>query len=222
MQIDEISEGGAIEIEVRYNGKTMNFRSEVVLVKNNSVLIESIKVDEQTIGFTDNCLINFLYKDDGKLYIWENVKVKLVRYDGTVYHKINLSGDGIPYNRREAYRMYIGEDMAVYINTASGPSAISVLVKDISETGVAFITTEDLDVDRTFRLKLKDNNALITLSGVIVRKEFLENLNSTLYGCRFIENNNKLLKFIAKRQGEELRKNSMIYSSPSVKKKNKY
>lgn len=220
MQIDDIPKGGNIELEVKLNGHAMSFRSDVVAIKNNSVLINSIKVNDQTIGFSDKCQLNFIFKSENKVFIWENVSVKLVKFDGNVYHKIDLYGEGKPYNRRDSYRMYIGEDMPLYVNTASGPTAISVLVKDISETGVAFITKEEIDIDRTIRLKLKDNNALISLSGVIIRKDFLPNLNSFLYGCRFNEKYNKLGKFIAKKQGEQLRmKGGNNLSSPAAKRK---
>jgi c-di-GMP-binding flagellar brake protein YcgR len=219
LHVDNIVKGGAMEVEVKCNGKAVNFKSDIVLVKNNAVLITSIKVNDQTIGFSEKCQINFMYKFEGKLYIWENVSVKLVKYDGAVYHKIDIYGDGTPHNRRDSYRLYIGEDMPLYLNTASGPAALSVLVKDISETGVGFITKDDIDVDRTIRLKLKDNNTLISLSGVIVRKEFLSNLGSYLYGCRFNEKNSSLGKFLAKRQGELLRKKTNIYSSPHSKEK---
>ena len=218
MTVDELSKSADIEVDVKCNGKTMNFRSEIKLIKNNSILINSIKVNDQTIGFSEKCTINFLYKYEGKLYIWENVNVKLVKYDGLIYHKIDLSGEGKAYNRRDAFRMYIGEDMIIYINTANGPSALQVLVKDISETGVAFITKEDFDIERTFRLRLKDDTLVVNLSGVIVRKEFLSHLDSNLYGCKFLEKNQMLGKFIALKQGEQLRNKTKIFSSPTHKK----
>jgi c-di-GMP-binding flagellar brake protein YcgR len=187
------------------------------MIKDNSVLIYTIKVEDQTLGFSEKYLLNFLFKIDGRLYIWENVNVKLVKYDGTIYHKIDIYGQGKPYNRRASYRMYIGEDMPLYVNTATGPSALSVLVKDISNTGVAFITNEEIDVERTFRLKLKDNNSIINLSGIVVRKEFIPHLNSFLYGCKFNEKNNFLGKYIAKKQNEMLQKKTSTYSSPLIK-----
>lgn len=215
MQIDEIVKGGDIELEVRFNGKSMSFNSNVAFIIEQSVLINSIQVNHKTVGFSNQCHINFLIKDKGNLFIWENVKVSLVKARDVIYHKIDLSGDGKQINRRDAFRMYIGEDMPIYINSASGPTAINVLVKDISETGVGFITKEELDVTRTFRLKLKENGRIYILSGVIVRKEFLDNINSTLYGCKFTEKNNILGKYIAKRQSEQLRNKTKIYSSPA-------
>jgi c-di-GMP-binding flagellar brake protein YcgR len=214
LQIEEISIGANIELQVRCNGKTMSFYSEVVEMKSNALLVNTVKVNEQTVGFSDICYINLFYIINDKLYVWENVTVKLVKVSGTIYHKIDFSCDGKPYNRRESYRMYIGEDMPIYVNTANGPTALSVLVKDISETGVGFITAEDIDIERTIRLKLKDNGRIINLFGVIVRKEFLSNLNSFLYGCKFNERNNLLGKYIAKKQGEQLKRKNNTYSSP--------
>lgn len=216
MNIDELSKGAEIEIDVRLNGKTIDFRSDIVLVEDSSVLITTIKVENRTIGFPKNCKINFLYKTDGKLYLWENTVVTLVKYDGDIFHKIDLLGEGKPYNRRDAYRIYVGEDMPVYINTAAGPTALTVLVRDLSETGVGFITKEEMDIKRTFRLKFRENeNSMISLSGVIVRKEFLHNLHAYVYGCKFNEKNSNLSKYIMKKQGEQLKSKSGVYSTPA-------
>jgi len=210
MQIDEIAPGANIEIEVKCAGQTMSFESKIENIINNSVLINTIKMNDQTIGFSDNCQINFLYKDNGKVYSWDDILIKLVRYGGKIYHMIDLDGEGKPYNRRDSYRIYIGEDMPLYINSPSGPTAISVLVKDISETGVGFITSEEIDINRTVRLKVKDGHMNLSLSGIIVRREFLEHLNSFIYGCKFIEKNNILGRYIAKKQTEMLRKQGGI------------
>jgi hypothetical protein len=212
MNLDDMAKGVSIEIIVRCNGKTMNFDSEIALVKDNYVLISGIKVNNQTVGFSDSCTINFLSKLDNKLFLWENVKVQLVKYDDSIYHKIILHGDGKPFNRREAYRMYLGEDMSIYVNSSTGPAALSVLVKDISETGVCFISKDELDVSRTFRLRLKDNDTIISLSGIIVRKQELKHIESNLYGCKFNEKNNMLMKFIAKKQGDQLKNKSKLYA----------
>ncbi|MGB4658155.1 MAG: PilZ domain-containing protein [Mobilitalea sp.] len=205
-----------MELEVRCNGKTLTFPSNIVLINNNSVLINAITVNDQTIGFTDNCQLNFLYKSESKLFIWENVNIKLVKYDGAICHQVDLSGVGKPFNRRNSYRMYVGEDMPLFVNTATGPCALSVLIKDISETGTGFITKDDIDIDRTIRLKLKDNNLTISISGIIVRKEYLENLGAFHYGCKFNEKNNLLSKYIVKKQNEELKKKSGVYTPLNV------
>lgn len=214
MHIDDISKSGAIEIEVKYDGETVIFKSEVIDIINNSILVTTIKVNDQTIGFTENCQINFLYVFEDKLHIWEHAVIKLVKYNREVYHMIDISGEGIPYNRRNSYRIYIGQDMPLSVNTSNGPVAISVLVKDISETGVGFITKEEFAINQTIRLKLTDDSSVINLSGIIVRKEFLENLGTFLYGCKFSEKNPRLGRYLAKKQNELLRKKSAAASAP--------
>lgn len=215
MQIDEISPGSRIQLEVKCNGKTVTFYSEIAFVLDYSVLIHTIKVNKKTIGFSEQCIINFLYLFEEKLYLWNNVKVKLVRCDGTIYHKIDLIGEGKPHNRRNSYRMYIGENMLVNVNSSNGPVAFYALIKDISETGVGLITTENIDLDRIIRLKINENSIIMELTGVVVRKEFLSHMNSYLYGCKFNEKNSLLGKYIAKKQGEQLRKKIGNYSSPT-------
>ncbi|HHX13147.1 MAG TPA: flagellar brake protein [Clostridiales bacterium] len=208
MQIKDLPIGAEIELEVKYNGQCVNFQSQVVDVIENSVLINPIIVDEKTLGFADSNQVNFIYISEDKVFVWNHIDVILIKYNGNMYHKADLSGDGVPYNRRNSYRMYIGEDMPLHINTSRGSSTINVLVKDVSETGVAFITEEDLSIGRVFRLKLKDNNRLINLSGVIVRREYLEHLGSFLYGCKFNEYNTVLGGYIARKQIELLKKKS--------------
>lgn len=213
----EIARGEQIELDVLYNGKSINFKSEIVRIFNNSILITSINYHNRVISFTDQCTFNLLYLSEGKLYIWEKVTVKLVKSENALFHKIDLNGEGKPFNRREAFRMYIGEEMPLIINMFDGPAAIPVLIKDISESGLAFITKDDFDTKRTFRLKIDHNNSMINMMGVIIRKEFMEHLDSTLYGCKLLEKDQMLSKYIAEKQGEQLRKKSKIYQSAPLK-----
>ncbi|NLL71989.1 MAG: PilZ domain-containing protein [Clostridiales bacterium] len=216
MYIEDIAQGTSIEIEIRLNGHLMSFHSEVDLTFKDSILIAPIIYNEKTIGFDEDCLMHLIVNSNDKVYLWDIIEIKLVRYEDKIYHKIDVQGEGRPYNRRDAFRIYIGEDMPIYINTANGPAALSVLVKDISETGVGFISKEELEIERTIRLKLKDHHYIINLSGKIVRKEFLPHLNSFLYGCKFIEKDQKLGGFIARKQGEQLRQRVSSYSSPPM------
>ena len=207
MQIDEISKGGKIELEIKVKAKSMFFQSTILLTKNNSILISPIKINEQTLGFSDKYIVNLIYKMEDKLYLWENVKVTLVKYNDAIFHRIELDGEGTSYNRRSAYRIYIGENMSLHVNTATGPTSLTVLIKDISETGVAFITKEEFKIGSPILLKLTHEGKEFHLSGHIVRKEVLEHIKSQLYGCQFKQHNPMLSKYIAKKQGDSLRKN---------------
>lgn len=214
MRIEEIVKGGIIEVEVKCDGQTVHFNSEVVEIIPNSLLVKAIKVKEQSIGFSDHCRINLLYLQDEKLNLWENAAIKLVKYNNEVYHMIEVTGEGKPYNRRSSFRIYIGEDMQLIVYSANGPTAISVLIKDISETGIAFLTKEELGLSQTIRLKIMDNDSAIHLAGSIIRKEFIDSLGKFLYGCKLSEKNTKLAKYISKKQNDLLRKKSSNTPEP--------
>ena len=211
MNIDKMLQGNSIEFKVVFNGKTMNFKSRISIIIDQSIFIPGIIINHKIVCFSDKCSIDLFYKKGDKLYLWENVKANLITYKGKVYHKLDLNGEGKLHNRREAYRMYLGEDMQIYIDTSSACISSMVLVKDVSEAGVAFITKQDLNIGQSFHLKIKDNNTFILLSGDVVRKEVIENLNKTLYGCKFHEKDHKLAKYIARRQREQLKKKSRFY-----------
>ena len=70
--------------------------------------------------------------------------------------------------------------MTIYYNTASGPTQISVLVKDINNQGVGFITKEELDVNRMIRLKIKDQNVILDLTAYNTKGN-IYHLNSFLW-----------------------------------------
>lgn len=200
MEATQIQKGDKVELEVKYQNQTFQFPSEVEFIIDNSILITKIVKEDQTIGFTGPSVINFISHHENKLYIWENVPVKLVRYDGVIYHKVDLNGPGKGYNRRQSFRVYIGDRMNVMVNTAKGAAAYDVLVKDISETGFGVISNQEFDVNRTIRLNLKDGDNTIPLRGVIVRKEFIEHLNANVYGCRLTQREKRLSSYLMKRQ----------------------
>lgn len=207
MRIEEIAKGEAVEIEVKYDDRKISFKSEILFIDYNSVFITPITVDERTIGFSNNYQVSFLYKLDGRVFIWETVTVKLVKYNGVIYHKVDLDGQGKPYNRRNSYRLYVGEDMGVSVSTSERVVDLTALIKDISDSGVSFITAEDFEIYRPVRINFTaDSSGSYDITAVIIRKEFLSHLGSYIYGCQFPEKNLKLGKYIIKKQSEMIKK----------------
>lgn len=209
MLVFDFTEETHLELEVKCSGKSLNFHSAVALVKEDFILIKKIMVDGRTIGFSNKCSINLLVNEDDILYAWKDVKVTLVRYDGSVYHKIeNPKSVKEPHNRRGSYRVFIGEDMHVFLNAANGQEALTVLVKDLSESGIGFITKEELDIGRIVRIKFRKDRPIINLSATLVRKESNENLGNYTYGGLFLQRSPELSRYIAKRQREYLKEHN--------------
>lgn len=209
MNLEDLEIGHSIELEVSSNNKKTAMTSTIEQKLESSVLLNPIRSDGKLVGFPPHCMVDILYSDREHAYCWRNVTVKAIVYKGSAYHSIELSGDAEIINRRAAYRVYMGERMTITTFTNEGPKNFEVLVKDISETGFAFFSTEALDVGRVVRLNMPMNeDGYLKLSSQIVRKQPCEERSDIIYGCRFAERNRLLSGYLMSLQ-QSRQKNKM-------------
>ena len=208
MYANELVSGTPIELSIHLGAETLSLFSSIVELVQENILIEKLEYNGKLLGIPNNSSVDMLYidPDSSRPYIWKNVSLKAVRYKKEVYHCVNgLIGEGMPTNRRGAFRLYIGDEMTLIVRNANGPQGYTVTVKDISETGMCFISSEDFPIQKLVRLNFQDNNFSIPLAGHIVRKiPHPELPSSTIYGCRFPEPNPLLGKYITKKQQKRL------------------
>ncbi len=204
MNIQDFEPEMTISIEVRLNGNQKNFSTETATIYKNLLLLQPIYAEGKLLGFSDKCTVDLTTTRDQNFYCWRDIKIKPVKIGGEIFHAAELVGEGEIINRRNNFRVFFGEVMPITHFTHSGPKQDHFLVKDISETGFAFLAEEPFEVGRTVRLSvpLPDRSA-INVTGKIVRMQELENNPKTLYGCQFSENNKKLANYLMKVQREK-------------------
>lgn len=193
----------SVELEILMNGKKTTLLSEVEQVIGTTVLLTPIQINGKVVGFPPNCTVNLMYIGENQVFCWKNIKLKAVRYEKRVYHSAELIGDAEILNRRGSYRVYIGEQMTLTAFSAQGPKNYLVQVKDLSESGMAYFSKEEFDVGRTVRLRLAIKKGMeLQLSAQIIRVQEFENRQDHLYGCKFIEKNNRLVGYLMHLQQE--------------------
>jgi len=196
----------SVELEIMMNGKKTTLLSGIEQVIGNTVLLTPIQINGKVVGFPPNCMVNLLYVGEKQVFCWKNIKLKAVRYDKKIYHSAELVGDAEILNRRGSYRVYVGEQMLLTAFSANGPKTYKVHLKDISESGMAFFSKEEFDVGRTVRLNFSiKKGADIPLSSQIIRIQDFENRPEKLYGCKFVEKNNRLVSILMHLQQERQR-----------------
>jgi len=201
MTAAEVQISHSIELEIQIKGNTTTLLTAVEQVIGNTVLLTPIQLEGKLVGFPPDCSVNLLYVEENRVFCWRGVHIKAVRFEKKVYHSAELVGDAEVLNRRGAFRVFIGENMLLTSFTANGPKNFSVLLKDISETGMAFYSKEEFDVGRTVRLHLVVNKTHeLQLSSQIIRTQTFEDRQDTLYGCKFIEKNDRLVNFLMRLQ----------------------
>jgi hypothetical protein len=148
---------------------------------------------------------------DNGLFTWEDVKiVKYTFKTGRVIHLVKLkSAEGEKYNRGRGVRINIDKVM----NIEQGDEMYSVIVRDLSYCGVAFVEPlgAQLDPDKEFILHLTDtdedgNEVLVErIAGRINNQDVDEN-GGIFYGGNLDPKKAAFLqKYLANKQIEILR-----------------
>lgn len=206
MNAADVQSSHSVELEILMNGKKTTLITAVEKMLGNLALLTPIHLNGKVVGFPPNCVVNFLYIEENHVYCWKNVHVKAIRHENKIYHCTELVADAEVLNRRGAYRVYIGKYMLLTAFTADGPKKHTVLVKDISETGLAFFSKDEFTIGRTVRLHLTLNEKYeLQLSCQVIRTQQFEERPELLYGCKLVEKNAQLTNYLMKVQQEKQR-----------------
>jgi len=208
MRLADFELAHSVELEIMKDGKKAILLTSVEGIINNSVLLTPIHLDGKIVGFPSSLTVNLLYPENGQLFCWNDISVKAVRYRGEIYHSVELNGAAFILNRRGAYRVYIGEKKNIYHRNVAGNRLFEVFVRDLSETGMCFMSKLDFEVGRTVHLQLhRANGAELTLRAkVLWRRENPNRSTTFLYGCKFLEKNKLLSSYLMSLQQAKQRK----------------
>ena len=138
--------------------------------------------------------------------VWKGVGVACVHEKSGSFYKITASGEGFEINRRGAFRLFVGISGVAQLGI--NRKAVDVIVKDVSENGFSFVSSEDIEnvINMPVRLVFNDFNKNYSLMGIIVRKVII-NETKVLYGCQLSVNNSQLEQYINQKQRQMLSMN---------------
>ena len=198
----------SIELDITMNDKKATLLSTIEKIANpTTLLLAPLRKNGKLLGFTGDFTVNLIYGGKENTYMWSDIDVKPVKVDGEIYHAATLFGEPSIINRRGTFRVYSGEEMMLTTFTTDGPKHLRVLLRDISETGMAFFSRNALEVGRTIRLNLiTQNERELHLSAQIVRQKSESSRFGTLYGCKFIEKHPLLPNYLMRLQQDRQRK----------------
>lgn len=208
MKLYEIKDGEYITITAK-NSETdasLEYMAPILFCKQEILFIEPIRSNHTIINFeVPDIQIQITYvSSDGMPLEWRGCTIKQFVYEEKVYQIIYCANEGKHINRRKTYRQYLG-----YIGTLriqKDYEKVGVTVKDISVTGISFVSVKELsmeDIGR-FRLEYTDEEfgLLVQVTGEPIRMEQLADTRF-IYGCRLIETNMNVGKYIARKQKKE-------------------
>ena len=209
MLLQEMPADNKIIIELSIKGQKFEFPSKVVSHGNNSILIEPIRINGKVLTFnsSESVAINIvMIRENKSPMVWKGVGVACVHEKSGSFYKITASGEGFEINRRGAFRLFVGISGVAQLGI--NKKAVDVIVKDVSENGFSFVSSEDMDnvINMPVRLVFNDFNKNYSLMGIIVRKVII-NEAKILYGCQLSVNNSELEHYINQKQRQMLSMN---------------
>lgn len=213
--------GSTVQIFVQLGTKNAKFDTKIIDIVGQCVYAEPLYSDDKLINFSAEGLTVKMFivnPEDEKLYQFRNfvIRAKVVKEYGVCY-EILCGSAGKIANRREACRVWLGYDGTVKNELTN--KEYSVLVKDISATGISFVCDNDVNIENNTKLLITFKDAAervkFKVNAIVVRKEKNQNKN-TIYGCRLNSNSNAISKYVNEKQREKMR--YTIHSATKQKK----
>lgn len=113
MLIGDVRLGSPLEIYINRDGYNYKIVSKIEEVASDHISVTLIASKNRVFEFKDDDVVDIVYREDEKMWKWKNVRGSVIVLDGEKFHCFETDRPGESYNRRMAYRVYIGEKMVM-------------------------------------------------------------------------------------------------------------
>lgn len=218
MTFTEARAGDNLIIQIVFGKQNMDLPSKIIDVRGQNLIVDIIYLDKKMLNLSsEHIRVHLMLIREGKApIVWKNVACKIIKENEQAFYQITSYSEGYENNRREAFRLYIGNDGVAQIGI--NKKALEVIVRDVSENGFSFVTSIDVKmaVGEPVRLVFIDLDITFSLMGIVVRKVNV-NEKEVLYGCKLSVKNDKLLKYINNKQRQTISANkNKEYKGPGM------
>lgn len=210
MYVHEIKPGTDINIIAVMGDHKGEFTTQVLDAGNNCLIAKVLYAKEMRINFNSKgliCYVQGMNSEDNRYYEFPKVNIATVKAaNGAYFYKISSMFPGKVINRRGAVRLFLGTLGDLYLGSTGSPP-ISITVKDISISGLAFIADDEvkLPVGKSVIVSFNDGweNVKFSINATVVRVAEMDK-GRLLYGCTLNSESNALAKYINEKQRKNM------------------
>ena len=216
MQIKEMLLGKKLEIYVDREGYHYRFVSKVEGTADGAVAVTLIAAQGRMFHFTETDDITIVYRGTERMWKWEHVKGGIAKLDGSTVHTFYSKEPGQIYNRRESFRVRIGESLLMHrivtrmteeYEMEETEIPFDALLADLSINGAGIYSNEAMEIGAEISFDMPTNLGILTCRGEIIRKaEVYDKPFSNFYGCEFSVTRKELERYLFERQRLMLQK----------------
>lgn len=211
MKFGELEAGTEIDIEVKMQQNKWTFHSVIRQVVKGVALVEPLLNDGKILDLSgEGVAISVVIKpQEGEVPIqFRGCVAKNIRTKDAIWLALNCHNPGKRINRRNAFRVFVGERGTVELIGKS--KSLSVTVKDMSIMGFSFVTNTSEWDDETSRVLLSFKGRYgeeMRMQGIVVRSEELDR-EMVVVGCKIGNCANDLADYVSFMQRDNLRKSA--------------
>lgn len=210
MQIKEMLLGKKLEILVDREGYHYRLVSKVEGTAEYSVAVTLIAAQGRMFHFEETDDITIVYRGTERMWKWDHVKAGVARLEGATVHTFSSKEQGQIYNRRESFRVPIGESLLMHRIVPEKTEDEEIIEKevpfdallvDLSVNGAGLYTNEDMEIGQVIVFEMPTNLGILTCRGEIVRKtDVYDRPFRNFYGCSFTVVRKELERYLFERQ----------------------
>ena len=214
MDVRNLKPGKSIEINIEKSETVYHYVTKIEVVDDKTVYVTVIK-DKlgEPLFINGGDSTDFVYRVNDKLWKWPVAKAGRGVYQGEILQMFTVkSYEGLPYNRRESFRVFFGTEIDVRrtavdmeklqeyrqnhpeikdpndflkVEELFKTITVQVVLKDLSETGVGLLSKVPLPERAELSLTIPTEFGLIHCVCVPVRSSVdYEKEYRHFYGCK--------------------------------------
>lgn len=235
MDVKMLRLGSQLEIKVSRNQSIYHMTTKIEAVREMTIFVTLVVGRSgEPFHFQPTDEVEVIYREGERLWKWNVAQADFAKLDNDLVHAVLLqTEEGTPYNRREVFRVFLGEyieinrrvpDMAAIreyrmshpeirdinqlLDVEECYKTITVpgIIKDLSETGVGLYSSEKFPADSELYIMLTTPYGVLNCMCTPVRSEIDEiSQYRYFYGCKIMSVGNNITQILNKLQRQKLR-----------------
>ncbi|MBH1939966.1 PilZ domain-containing protein [Mobilitalea sibirica] len=198
MRLVEIDMNHKIILKFIYKEKLFRINLDVINKNMTHIIIPSLLEDNQVLDPSKMQDVEIIYTLQEGIFTFTSLTFEVAEYQGMRVYYVSSQENIERLNRREAYRLFIGEILKVTIVNKQGKRKIvEGVLKNVSVTGMCIVLKNELETGDTLKCLYNFEGLNIYLSGKIIRKEKMQRYHAFSYGCVFKDHNSGVSRMIA-------------------------
>lgn len=201
MKITDIETENKLLLKFKYKEKPYSMIVALIAKSSKYIIIPSILDNNLMVDPASLEEVEIIYTVKEGVFRFEQLTMEAASFLGMRVYNVSTEEDITKLNRREAYRVFIGEVVTVMVTTEDGKKRnVEGILKNISVTGMGIVLKQDFEMGTTMRILYNCEGVHFLLQGMVVRKDKVKGYRAFSYGCLYKEPDNRLNRIIIQKQ----------------------